>query len=56
LPQVTDARNRRVSSACLAEALATLDGDYIRVHWNDGPAPEAPILVLLHGLTGCAQS
>jgi predicted alpha/beta-fold hydrolase len=38
------------------EILATDDADHIRVHWNTGRAPDAPVLVLLHGLTGCAQS
>jgi len=47
---------RRLHATSRSEVLATPDGDHIRAHWNDGPKPGAPILVLLHGLTGCAQS
>ncbi len=36
--------------------LPTPDGDHIRVHWDEGRRANAPVLVLLHGLTGCAQS
>jgi len=47
---------RRLHVTSRSKILATPDGDRIRVHWNDGHRHGAPILVLLHGLTGCAQS
>lgn len=47
---------RRLQAAAQSEVLATPDGDHIRVHWNAGRRSDAPVLVVLHGLTGCAQS
>ncbi len=47
---------RHLHATSRSEVLATPDGDHLRVHWNKGPTPQAPVLVLLHGLTGCAQS
>jgi len=47
---------RRLHATSRSVTLATTDGDHIRVHWDDRRAPGAPVLVLLHGLTGCAQS
>ena len=47
---------RRLHATAQSETLATPDGDHIRVHWSDGASAAAPILVLLHGLTGCARS
>jgi hypothetical protein len=46
---------RQLHGQSVAHTLPTADGDRIRVHWNEA-APEAPVLVVLHGLTGCAQS
>jgi len=47
---------RRLQATSRPRILATPDGDHIRVHWNEAGTPGAAILVLLHGLTGCAQS
>ena len=47
---------RHLQTRARSETLATPDGDHLRVHWNKGADGRAPILVILHGLTGCAQS
>lgn len=39
------------------EILGTVDGDRLRVHWTAGQRRAgAPVLVILHGLTGCSSS
>ena len=37
------------------ERVATADGDFVDLDWTGGPA-EAPLVVVLHGLEGSAQS
>lgn len=53
---------RRASSAIalarIAEPLElrTTDGDCLRVHWNRARHETGAVLIVLHGLTGCAAS
>ena len=52
---------RACSDAALARIaeprqLPTPDGDYLRVHWNRVEPEAQAVLVVLHGLTGCAAS
>lgn len=37
------------------ERIETMDGDFVDFDWLDGP-PDAPLLVLFHGLEGCSRS
>jgi predicted alpha/beta-fold hydrolase len=46
-------RRRRLSLR--RERIETDDGDFVDLDWLDGPA-RAPLILLLHGLEGCARS
>ena len=37
------------------ERLATPDGDFVDLDWGPDPAPDAPIVLILHGLEGSAR-
>ena len=39
-----------------AECIKLADGDVLELHWSHTPNPEAPILLLLHGLEGSVSS
>lgn len=47
---------RRHAAASVPSILATPDGDRLRVHWFRHGDGDRPVLVLLHGLTGCAAA
>jgi predicted alpha/beta-fold hydrolase len=38
------------------EPLHLPDGDCLELHWLDAPSPDAPLLILLHGLEGSVNS
>jgi predicted alpha/beta-fold hydrolase len=38
------------------ESLPTPDGDELHLHWLDAPDPQAPLVVLFHGLEGSRRS
>ncbi|CAM3605893.1 hydrolase [Parendozoicomonas haliclonae] len=38
------------------ERLILPDGDFINLDWYGPDAPDKPLIILLHGLTGCSQS
>jgi hypothetical protein len=46
---------RRHRVALRRERVATDDGDFVDLDWLDG-APGAPLVLVLHGLEGCARS
>ena len=38
------------------ERVETADGDFVDLDWLDGPRPEAPLVLVLHGLEGSSTS
>lgn len=51
------AAGQQLHGAARREVIPTADGDALRVHWTDsGSSPTAPVMLILHGLTGCASS
>lgn len=52
-----DAAGQRLHRDARKAIIPTLDGDALRVHWNEpGSSAGAPVMLILHGLTGCAAS
>lgn len=44
-----------VGPLALRERLDTPDGDFVDLDWAEDPSPDAPIVLVLHGLEGSAQ-
>ena len=38
------------------ERVATPDGDFVDLDWADSARPDAPLLLVLHGLEGSSRS
>ncbi|MDZ7779544.1 MAG: hydrolase [Gemmatimonadota bacterium] len=38
------------------ERLSTADGDFLDLDWGPDPGPDAPIVLVMHGLEGCSKS
>lgn len=47
---------RDLASRSSAEAIPTSDDDWISIHWSTSRQEPAAVLVVLHGLTGCAEA
>lgn len=55
-PALFARRNDETRLALRRERWTTPDGDFVDAERLDGPTPDAPLLVLFHGLEGTAQS
>lgn len=47
--------HKRLAEGARRETMRVLD-DELLLHWDDVEDPTAPIVIVLHGLTGCARS
>jgi len=50
------AAGRELASRSRGETIATADDDRISIHWSTSGGHPAAVLVVLHGLTGCAEA
>jgi len=50
------AAGRNLASRSSAESIPTTDDDRLSLHWSSNSAGPAAVLVVLHGLTGCAEA
>ena len=55
-PALFSRRNDKIPLTLRRERWDTPDGDFVDVDKLDGPSPEAPMLVLFHGLEGSSES